>query len=177
MEIRVQTWCKFGAKTYRMIRKLYHDMRWKRHKITQNERFSTIFRGINASEKTPRDNFDQRSKLAKKVLLCRAFFVISWRTMNCPMGMNWLTPWIAHRVHELPAALNKMGNSIHEIKDFKSWSRKASIHDGLLSIHIQRIQIQEPLIYRARFALIKRAVQFVKNPAVLFTFCRFYGII
>ena len=28
----------------------------------------------------PRDNFDLWSKLAKKVLLCRAFFVISLRT-------------------------------------------------------------------------------------------------
>ena len=53
---RVQNWCKFGAKTYRTMQKLYNDMRRKRHKIAQNERFSTIFRGINASRKTPRDN-------------------------------------------------------------------------------------------------------------------------
>ena len=51
-----KVWCKFGAKTYRTIRKLCHDMRRKRHKITQNGRYSTIFRGINASEKTRRDN-------------------------------------------------------------------------------------------------------------------------
>ena len=54
---RVQNWCKFGAKTYRTMQKLCNDMRRKRHKIAQNERFSTIFRGINASRKTPRDNF------------------------------------------------------------------------------------------------------------------------
>ena len=53
---RVQNWCKFGAKTYRTMQKLCNDMRRKRHKIAQNERFSTIFRGINASRKTQRDN-------------------------------------------------------------------------------------------------------------------------
>ena len=35
-------------------------MRRKRHKITQNGRYSTIFRGINASEKTRRDNQTKR---------------------------------------------------------------------------------------------------------------------
>ena len=61
----VWSWCKFGAKIYRTIRKLYHDMRLKRQKIKQKWTFSTIFRGINASEKPRRDNQTKRvDKLA-----------------------------------------------------------------------------------------------------------------
>ena len=62
---RVQTWCKFGAKTYRTMQKLCNDMRRKRHKIAQNERFSTIFRGINASRKTRRDNYSPTAIIKK----------------------------------------------------------------------------------------------------------------
>ena len=50
----VECWCDFGATLYATI--------------------LTIFTISNGTLKTPRDNFDQRSKLAKKVLLCRAFF-------------------------------------------------------------------------------------------------------
>ena len=50
-------------------------MRCKRHKITQNERFSTIFRGVNASEKTPRDNLCLTAIISiyKKLCFGRAF--------------------------------------------------------------------------------------------------------
>ena len=65
-------WCKFGAKTYRTIRKICHDMRRKRHKIKQNERFSTIFRGINAPEKTRRDKL---LFLIQKALLRQGFLL------------------------------------------------------------------------------------------------------
>jgi hypothetical protein len=34
--------------------------------------------------------------------------------------MNWLAPQIAPAVHELPSALKKRGNSIHENGVFKS---------------------------------------------------------
>ena len=41
----------------------------------------------------------------------------------------------------------------------------------------QRVQIQEALIYQARFALIKKGGSICKNSAVLFTFWQFYSII
>lgn len=77
---RVQIWCKFGAKTYRTMQKLCNDMRRKRHKIAQNERFSTIFRGINASRKTRRD----KSKKYFTRTLCKqgsCFFDLSMREL------------------------------------------------------------------------------------------------
>jgi len=74
---RVQTWCKFGAKTYRTMRKICNDMRRKRHKIARNKRFSTIFRGVNASRKTPRDNYSLTAIISTYKELCfgRALFV------------------------------------------------------------------------------------------------------
>ena len=81
-EIRVQTWCKFGAKTYRTMRKLRHDMRWKRHKIKRNERFSTIFRGTNASEKTQRDKNIVPLAQIKTHLSRWVFVFISWEQWN-----------------------------------------------------------------------------------------------
>ena len=51
-------------------------------------------------------------------------------------GVNWLTPWIAPSVHESPSALKNRAIQIMKSVDFKSWSHKASIHDGLPSIHL-----------------------------------------
>ena len=91
---RVQNWCKFGAKTYRTMQKLCNDMRRKRHKIAQNERFSTIFRGINASRKTPRDNFDLWSKLQKALRITRSAFCYLLDeprcSYDCPSGKLWV---------------------------------------------------------------------------------------
>ena len=67
-----------------------------------------------------RDNFDLWSKLAKNALLMQGIFVISLRTMNCPYGHELAYAMNCTIVHELPTALRKQGNSIHEIEDFKS---------------------------------------------------------
>jgi hypothetical protein len=40
--------------------------------------------------------------------------------MNCPCGHELADAMNCTTVHELPAALEKQGNSIHEIADFKS---------------------------------------------------------
>ena len=72
---RVQTWCKFGAKTYRTMRKICNDMRRKRHKIARNKRFSTIFRGINASRKTPRDNWCPFGRNSNSTHICGCCFL------------------------------------------------------------------------------------------------------
>ena len=119
---RVQNWCKFGAKTYRTMQKLCNDMRRKRHKIAQNERFSTIFRGINASRKTPRDNYSFGIiSIYKKLCITQGFL--------CCRAVPWC--------RRLPLRIFSAGASPRPT----------------------------------------RAVKFVKNPAVLFTFHRFYGII
>ena len=102
---RVQTWCKFGAKTYRTIRKLCHDIRWKRHKITQNGRCSTIFRGINASEKTRRDNLDLWS-IQKMLSLC-AVPLRTLRNEINPLRDLWnaLCAWNSLSASEMPAGV------------------------------------------------------------------------
>ena len=53
-------WCKFGATFYRAI--------------------LTIFTISNSVLKTPRDNFDRRSKSAKMLRICGAFLLSLGRT-------------------------------------------------------------------------------------------------
>ena len=55
--ILVQIWCNILCDDT-------HDV----HEIARNECFSTIFRGVNASEKTPRDNLCGISCGANKLL-------------------------------------------------------------------------------------------------------------
>jgi len=61
-------WCKFGATLYATILTIFtisHDITREMHDI---KRYYTIFTISNGIAKTPRDNFDQRSKLAKRAL-------------------------------------------------------------------------------------------------------------
>ena len=67
-------------------------------------------------------------RIQKMLRFFGAFFIISWRTMNCPQGMNWLTPWIALRCmnclrHWKNRAIQFMKSQIsnHEAVGFNSW--------------------------------------------------------
>ena len=176
----VECWCDLGANLvqhfigrYSRYRTKTHDKSTISHVFPRYSRYQTVLLKLKEIISTFGRN------LQKTLCKSRVFFVISWMNwgaMNCPRGVNWLTPWIAPLVHELPTALKEQGNSIHEIADFKSWSRKASIHDGLPSIHLQRIQSQDGWINRAYLGMIKKGGSTLCC-AVLFTFCRFYGII
>ena len=123
------------------------------HDITRYSRYQTVLLKLEEIISAFGRN------LQKMLCVCRAFFVISWRTMNCPRGMNWLTPWIAPAVYELPTALMK--RAIQFMKSKISNREAVGFNSWRLAVN----------------SSLKEAVQFVRNWSVLFTFCRFYGII
>ena len=97
-------WCDFGANLVEHFIKRY----------SRYSRYQTVLSKLEEIISTEGRN------LQKTFSLCWTFFVISWRTMNCPCGHELADAMNCTTVHESPAALEKQGNSIHEIEDFKS---------------------------------------------------------
>ena len=147
-------WCKFGATLYRAI--------------------LTISNGI---LKTPRDNFDLGRNLQKMLSSCWAFFVISLRTMNCPYGHELAYAMNCTIVHELPAALKEWAIQFMKSKISNHEAARLQFMTTCRQFILKKYKAKMAESIEHDLLWSKRAVQFVKNWAVLFTFCRFYGII
>ena len=145
----VWSWCKFGATLYVSVLTIFTIIkRSESASLLVSERVQIAPRAFCEKQNKVRNTTSQEVKLARSIILILlntknaqlrlGIFYYLLDELGCnelPCGHELPAPWIAPVVHELPAALMKLGNSIHEIKDFKSWSRKASIHDSLPSIH------------------------------------------
>ena len=125
-------WCKFGATLYATI--------------------LTIFTISNGIAKTPRDNFDQRSKLAKNARRMLGVFCYLLENNELPYRS-----WIGLR-HEL---------NLRFVNCLRHWRNRA--------IQFMKSKISNHEAARLQFMTACR--QFITFPAVLFTFYMFYGII
>ena len=84
---------------YSRYRTKSHDKATISHDITRYSRYLTALLKLQEIISTLSNT--------KMLCLCRAFFVISWRTMNCPYGHELAYAMNFTIVHELPTALKE----------------------------------------------------------------------